>query len=95
MNCKILLSVLCLFYVSSLILMSAVNYTPAQETAIVLQIIVELFTIPIILAVVAQAVIYGILCFRKGKGRRSGFLAPLIINLISLLIMIVATLAGI
>ncbi len=93
MNYKILLSLLCLFYVSSLIFMSAVPYTPSEGTANILQGILELLTLPVILAVVAQTVIYGTL-FSRRRSEKSGFLTPLIINVISLLIMIFATLAG-
>ena len=95
MKLKIVLSLFCLFYILSIILLSADLYTPAESAGKVLRAILELLTIPVVLAVLAQVVIYAFLYFRTDSSGKSGFLAPLIINLISLLIMIVATFAGI
>ncbi|MBA5247077.1 hypothetical protein H1R16_07595 [Marnyiella aurantia] len=95
MKLKIVLSLFCLFYISSIILLSADLYTPGESAGKVLRAILELLTIPVVLAVPAQVVSCGFLYFRTDSSGKSGFLAPLIINLISLIIMIVATLAGI
>lgn len=95
MQLKVVLSLFCLFYISAIILLSADLYTPAESAGKVLRAILELLTIPVVLAVPAQVVSYGFLYFRTDSSGKSGFLAPLIINLISLLIMIVATFAGI
>lgn len=93
MKYKIILSVLCLLYIGGLIFLPSGFFTPSKTAGHVFRALLELMTIPVILAVPAQIIIYGVQYFRAKTGSRPVLLAPLIINMLTLIIMILATVA--